>query len=226
MSLKVVCVRTGRKYPLRYVLHLQRMVERYLPYDHEFICLTDQQDHQNDPNITFIDISHWKLHTWFAKMLIFNHDVVGSGKILYIDLDMVIAGDLRPLVDLDIDFGICQNFTQIRQTREGKVTWPCRYGSCVMLLSDRWARHQFWEQFWNRSWQWITEARQFGDQWIIEKMYGGAVYLQDMLPEGYFLHYRDFTDTPKPDAHILVFAGKSKPMNCKIEWIKKLWNCH
>jgi len=226
--MKVFCVRTGNKYPIRYVLHLHQMIARHLPVDHEFFCLTDQPSF-GPADIHFIDITKYGLKGWFAKMLIFNREVVGDGRILYIDLDMVIARCLEPLVNLDIDsmLGICENFTRIHQRNNGgQIKWPCGFGSCVMLLGKDYGT-EVWDKFWENSWKHITDAKQFGDQYIIEKLTAGnAVLLQDLLPEGYFLHYRDFTDKPDPRAAILVFGGRRNPMNCQIPWIKQLWNCH
>ena len=220
----VVCVKTGHKYGMRYVVHLKRMIDKYLPVEHRFVCLTDQ--HEREPGgIEFIDIREYGLKGWYAKMLIFNRSIVGPGKILFIDLDMVIARSLMPLVALDHEFVICRNFTQLRQMRDGgKVTWPCLYGSCVMLLGDGFGL-DIWHQFMSDSWGWITRAKQMGDQWIIEQLDNSAVFFQDVLPTGYLLHYKDFTDTPDDRAAILVFAGKTKPIDCKIEWIKRLWYC-
>lgn len=225
--LTVVCVQTGHKYSFKYVLHLRRMVAKHLPLDHQFICLTDQP-HTDPQDIHLIDIAEYHLKGWFAKMLVFNRDVVGPGKILYIDLDMVIAGSLLPLVSGDFEhyFGICQNFTQIRQAKDdGRVTWPCGFGSCVMLLGEGYGP-EVWDKFWPDSWDHIVDCKQYGDQYIIEKLTAGnAILLQDILPAGYFLHYKDFTDEPDPDAAILVFAGKNKPIDCQIPWIKQLWIC-
>lgn len=223
----IVCVKTGHKYGMRYVLHLQRMIEKHMPVEHRFVCLTDQDESQ-PPGIEFINIREYGLKGWFAKMLVFNREIVGPGKILYIDLDMVVAGDLGPLVNLDIDYelGICENFTQIRQRRDGgKVTWPCGYGSCVMLLGKEYGP-EVWDKFSEDPWAHIANSKQFGDQYIIEKLTAGkAIFLQDLLPPGYFLHYKDFTDEPDERAAILVFAGKTKPIDCSIPWIKTLWFC-
>lgn len=210
-----------------YVLNLQRMVARHLPIEHEFICLTDRYMPWSN-SITPIDISKYCLKSWFAKMLVFNRELIGDGPILYIDLDMIIAGSLLPLVGLGMDYRlyICENFTQIRQNRNGgKVTWPCGFGSCVMLLGDDYG-NDVWEKFCVDPWGHIHRSRQFGDQYIIENLTAGhAIFLQDVLPEGYFLHYKDFTTEPDPRAHVLVFAGKTKPVDCKIPWIRQHWDC-
>jgi len=230
--LKVVCVMTGRKYSMKYVYHLRRMITKHLPVDHTFICLTDEPIENPPSNIKFINvakyISQYGLKIWFAKMLIFNREIVGDGKILYIDLDMVIAASLEPLANLDMEYhlGICANFTRINQARNGgKPTWPCGYGSCVMLLGEEYGP-EVWDKFSKDTWGYIGNAHQFGDQYIIEKLTAGnAIMLQDVLPDGYFLHYKDFTINPDKRAAVLVFAGKTNPADCDIQWITDLWYC-
>lgn len=216
----VVCVRTGEKYGIEYVAALRDMVSKHLPRRHRFVCLTDQPERIG--GVSFLSIGGYGLEGWFAKMLVFNRAFVGDGKILYIDLDMVIAGSLEPLADLNIDFGICKNFTRIRQEKEGNVTWPCLFGSCVMLLGAGFGQH-VWDEFKRDRLGYIERAGNKGDQQIIQWINPSSLYLQLILPPGYLLHYKDFTDTPDDSAAILVFAGKSKPANCQIEWIRNHW---
>lgn len=218
----VVCVRAGKKYGIGYVAALARMVSENISQDYRMLCLTDQPERID--GVEFIDISEFDLHKWFAKMLVFNRRIVGTGKILFIDLDMIIIGGLDRLVDLDVSFGICRNFTRLRQGKTGSVTWPCLYSSCVMLLDDQFG-DDVWEKFWLTPSQHIKNAGRLGDQAIIQWLYPAAPYLQNKLPDGYFLHYSDFTDKPDERAAILVFAGRHKPHNCEFDWIKRLWTC-
>lgn len=225
----VVTVRTGKKYPVWYVTHMKRMMARYLPGMTRFVCLTDQPE--SIDGVVTVDISAYGLKSWYAKMLVFNRDVVGPGKILYIDLDMIVAGDLTPLVNLDCAFAICRNFTQINQARNGgRVTWGCGYGSCVMLLGEQFGTGEdetIWDKFHEDEWGWIEKAAQMGDQWIIEQIHPHAAILQDLLPPGFFLHYKDFPEDPLSamDARVFVFAGKTKPHDCQIKWIRDKWHC-
>ena len=220
MSITVICVRTGKKYGIGYVAALRDMVAEHLTQPHRFVCLTNQPERLD--GVEFIDISRFDLPGWWAKMLVFNRRVVGAGKILFIDLDMVIIGSLDRLADLDIDFGICRNFTRIRQAKNNRVMWPCFYSSCVMLLGDGFGP-KIWETFSCMHSEYIESAGRLGDQSTIQWLYPAAPYLQNKLPDGYFLHYSDFTDEPDERAAILVFGGRHKPSNCEFEWVRNRW---
>ena len=43
MTVAVVCVHWGTKFPLDYVYNLKAMVERNTTIDHKFICYSDKQ---------------------------------------------------------------------------------------------------------------------------------------------------------------------------------------
>lgn len=232
ITVAAVCV--GKRYGTHYINNLASMVERHLPGQYRFVCLIDET-RKHVPGVQYINVSNFKLPpSWFCKMLLFNRDLLGEDPILFIDLDMIIKGDLTPLVvweDPEAPFGICGNFTRVFQERvDGKATWPCKYGSCVMRLPQGDWGQDIWEYFNNDSWEWMSRAKQMGDQWIIEQIVPEkeVTILQDVMPENYFYHYRDFIGLVAPtkevdEAAILVFAGKTKPDNCQAPWIEELW---
>ena len=138
-------------------------------------------------------------------------------RVVFFDLDTVICGDLGALAALDVEFGICQNFTRLAGLKN-----VCAYGSCVMTIGpDRMG--DVWEQFSDEPQQWINASGPHGDQWIIEKLAPGGCLLQEALPTGYFLGYRELTDAKPPGCSLVIFAGRSKPHNCNEEWIQREW---
>ena len=166
-----------------------------------------------------VDISRYKLPGWWSKMCLFNRDLYHpNSKMIYFDLDTIITGDLGPLIDLEVDFGICQNFTQLR----GNKTWPCRYGSCVMALEPEFG-HSIWEMFWIQAEYMMQTCARGGDQRAIELLCSSAVFLQDRLPANFFHHYKDFTNSQPPGSVVAVFGGDSKPENCNIPWLLENW---
>lgn len=168
-----------------------------------------------------IDVSTLGLQGWWAKMALFNARVRPAGRVIYLDLDTVIAGDLQPLAQLDVDFGICANFTR----RAGNVSWPCNYGSCVMSFADGWGTH-IWDAFNAKRKHFMDEAGRLGDQWVIEQLHDDAALLQDELPKGFFVGYRELPmhkEVKPPEAHLIIFAGNHKPDNCQLKWIRRLW---
>jgi hypothetical protein len=211
----VACVRTGTKYGIDYVYRLHGMVKRHLRTPHRFVCLTDRP--QDLPGIECIDVSSYGLPGWFAKMILFEPEWRAGERVLYFDLDTVICGDLTALAGLEVEFGICANFTKLKGLRT-----VCSYGSCVMTIApDRLC--EVWEQFWDEPQGWIDAAGPHGDQWIIEKLAPAATLLQDACPGGFFLGYRDLTDRKPPGCSLVIFAGRSKPHTCNEEWIVTEW---
>lgn len=212
----VACVRTGGKYSTDYVYKLRDMVARHLPIPHEFICLTDNPNHL--VGIKTDDIWCYHLQGWWGKMALFEPRWRAGERVLYFDLDTVICGDLSPLANLFVDFGICANFTRAA----GNKSWPCHYGSCVMTLGPNRCEN-IWHSFNADDYRLMMKAGNYGDQKVLEWLSPAATLLQDVLPQGFFLGYRDLADTKPKECSVVVFAGSSKPHNSNKEWIKDAW---
>ena len=213
--LTVACVKVGNKYPFDHVIKLKNMVARHLPIEHRFVCLTDRPMRYID--IQSIDVSFYGLQGWWSKMCLFNREIMPAGRILYFDLDTVIVDDLLPLAELVCDFGICANFTRAA----GNRNWPCSYGSCVMTIGPRFGQ-DIWNEFETRAHGLIENCRH-GDQEAIESIYPQGFYLQDYVPPGFFLNYRDLSTARPSEASVVVFGGHNKPDNCDIPWVQEAW---
>lgn len=211
----VACVWVGNKYPVEYVEKLARMVARHLSRPHRFVCLTD-----NDAvvaGVEFVNIAELGLREWWAKMALFSPEIRGAGRCVYLDLDTVIVGSIDPLADYSGEFAICENFTRLA----GNKGWPCAYGSCVMVLPDGWGADLF-ERFMRNRNNYIATCPR-GDQQAIEKLHPNAVYLQAVLPAGFFVNRREFTDEIPKGAALMIFAGKKKPHTERHKWIGEAW---
>lgn len=216
----VACVWTGHKYGIEYVERLSRMVARHMPVDYRFVCLTD-----NAASLTGIgeafDISTYGLPGWWGKMALFQPGWRMSEDVLYFDLDTVIIGSLFPLAALTAEFAICANFTRAA----GNTTWPCRYGSCVMKIGAT-VDGRVFQTFMKDKEASMLRYRSTGDQRLIEDLIPDAMLLQEMLPAGFFLGYRDLhhhVAKPPLGCSVVVFAGKNKPDNCQVPWARAAW---
>lgn len=212
----VACVRTGDKYSTDYVYKLRDMVKRHLKMEHEFVCLTDRP--KELLGVGVINISSYKLAGWWGKMYLFELFWRASEKVLYFDLDTVICGDITELAKLDIDLGICGNFTRAA----GNLSWPCRYGSCCMVIGKNLSSY-IWDVFCKNKNMMMASIGHYGDQKAIEEIYPSATILQEVLKPNFFVGYRNLTDKKPDDCSIVVFAGSHKPDNCEHDWIKKEW---
>lgn len=213
--IEVACVRTGYKYSPDYVFRLKAMVARHLSLPHRFTCFTD--DPAALPGIHTIDIGR-EAPGWWGKMELFAHQANSTSRLVYLDLDTVVAGDLSPLAQLGVEFGICGSFTRAA----GNKQWPCGYGSCVMVMAPGFGA-EIAEQWRLKAGRLMQEAGRYGDQWVIERLHPTATILQDVLPPGFFLGYRDLQTARPEGCSLVIFAGSAKPHNCDEEWIKDAW---
>lgn len=156
-------------------------------------------------------------------MLLFSPAVRDSEYTIYFDLDMVLVGSIDPLLQVPGSFAICENFSRLA----GTVNW-CKYGSCVMVFRGEWGRPIF-QAFWDNRDAVMRRCGNKGDQKAIEELLvqeaQQAYVLQDALPAGFFLHYKDLKPVQPPETRVVVFGGRSTPENCKLwpykEWVKK-----
>jgi hypothetical protein len=212
----VACVRTGTVYSFDYVTKLRNMVGRHLRRPYSMVCLTDQPDRCE--GVEFIDITAAGLPGWWAKLLLFEPTWRNHNRVIYVDVDTVIIGDLSPLADVPGEFAICENFTRLLT----KPSYPCRYNSSVMVIGGGMAGF-VWDRFAKHSKSLMEEHARYGDQACIEALYPDAPFLQRLLPKNFFFNYRQLT-MHKPNAAMVNFGGSNKPHTCPIPWVQREWS--
>lgn len=96
---QVVCVKWGDKYPPYYVNRLYNMVMRSTSYEVDFYCITDDPHGLND-RISILPLPDLGLQGWWYKLSLFSNDIYDfQGRLLYIDLDVVIVDNIDALLD-------------------------------------------------------------------------------------------------------------------------------
>lgn len=89
--LTVACIRVGDRYGPEYPATLRRMVARHLSEPYRFVCVTehewDGERMEPEPG----------LPGWWQKVALFKPGRF-SGRVLFLDLDIVVLGCLDPLV--------------------------------------------------------------------------------------------------------------------------------
>lgn len=215
-GLTVACVRTGTKYGNQYVERLRNGVARHLHRPYRFVCLTDQPE--RIAQVEYEPIGDLQLPGWWAKMYLFAHNWRYGQRVIFLDLDMVICSDIGKLAEVTEPFAICDNFT-----RRAGGHWPCRYSSACMVFNPE-LDSGVWERFeQNRRGYIKGPYEKYGDQRIIELLYPNAALLQPKVGEHFFLHYRWLTRNRPANVAVVVFAGRNKPDNTAIDWVKREW---
>jgi hypothetical protein len=217
MELIFACVRTGTRYSFDYVTKLRNMVARHAPQQpYSMVCLTDQPD--SCSGVDFVDISSLSLPGWWGKMALFEPQWRGKAKVVFLDLDTVIIGDLKPLSAVPGELSICESFTRLITN----PTYPCKYNSSVMVLGGGMGSF-IWDVFERRRELLMMTHAKHGDQACIEELYPSAPFLQRLLPKDYFCNYRQLTNHKPKNAAIISFGGNHKPDNCPIPWVQEAW---
>lgn len=221
INIAVVWTHGPRDYEADYVRKIRSMVLRHCgDWEVDFLCYTDRG--YAPPGWILIDLNVYPQpmrEGWWGKMQLFDTMFRGPENVVYFDLDTVIVGDITPLFKYAEEnyFGICSNFT-----REVSPDYPCKFGSCVMTFHKSFGDNEFY--VWSRIYMDMKQrAGKYGDQKVIETMVPDAGILNDHMPKDFFVGRRDFKETLDPSNAVMIFAGKHKPANSLLPWVKEHW---
>lgn len=195
--LTVVCIKVGTKYNADYVNKLQNMVSRHLTIPHDFICITD--DHV-DVNCKCIlpELNDG----WWTKLTLFKKDPYGiEGKILFLDLDIVIRENIDCFAQYQSDFIIIKDWLM-----------PM-FNSSVFLL-EAGTRSKVWESYIKDPETAKVYAKGGDQHWITLHAKG------ETWPDDWIKSYK--VNNFKEEGKIVVFHGNPKPHKCD-SWVKDQW---
>lgn len=106
----VVCMKWGTKFPASYVNTLASMVRKHLPPPYRFVCFTDDGNGLNE-EIEILPLPEMQLakslpERGWRKLTVLGNNLGGglTGQALFLDLDVVITGDLQPFFDEQGEF--------------------------------------------------------------------------------------------------------------------------
>ncbi len=239
-TLNVLCMKWGPKYGGDYVNTLYSMVDRHLTLPWRMVCFTDRDDGvrqdvhcQPMPEIYVPEarqISPWK------KVSIFKPNLGGlSGKALFLDLDVVVTGNLDAFATYSDKLAIPENWTQPGQgvgnssvfTFEiGALTYIYdRYCETVDTLFDHFPNSQ---TFVSRTAGEHGDLEYFPKEWVrsfkVDCMPGGVMnwIARPKLPDG--AKVIAFHGDPKPpDAAQGLYPGKWYKHVRPTPWILDHW---
>lgn len=208
---QIVCLKWGLKYPSHYVNKLYGMVARNVTPPFNFYCITENSDGirpevKIKPLISIpADIHHTK--GWWYKLGIFSPDLDLTGDMLFLDLDVVVTGNLDKFFNLKGDFCIIEDWNSSpRRTI---------YNSSVMRFNKE--KYRFiWDKFLENPQ--AVMKRHVGDQnWITECLGQTATF----WPKDWCLSFKyQCSDGLPNEEGIVIFHGRPNPDEIK----DKDWN--
>ena len=159
-----------------YVERLQSMAKRFAPA-HRFVCLTDQAAEL--PGVQCIPIEPLPgIFAWWSKLQLFNprHRELQSGRILYLDLDVLLVDRIVQIAEFDAPFALVPDGAPGFFGKGNKRTVK-RYNSSVMVWNGGEQNELY------TAWNATAAEVLWGDQdWIGERAPHAATMPREWFP--------------------------------------------
>ncbi len=214
MTPTIACVlRSGGRYSADWVARLKRGIERHTTVPHRFVCLTDV----DVPDVeTIALVESWP--GWWSKIELFRPGLL-TRQTLYLDLDVVIVGDIAPLLRA------CDAFTMVHERGTSNY-----FNSSVMA--------------WNGDMSFLhnafrADALQHMHRYRSHPRIGDQAFISEFLVSegkkprtfrgvlGYdaiVSYKRDRCESrPPPSACVANFHGRPKPCDFETGWVAEAW---
>ena len=210
-QLSVVVVQTndylGRG--AEYVKKLRRQVRKNLTIPHEFFVVTDE------PASFYprMKVKPSSLPGWWEKLRLFKPGMFPDGRVLFLDLDTFIIGNIDDIASLDTPFATLRDFWR----KDG-------LGPAVMIWRTD-AALGIWEAFVAGGMK-MTHPQ--GDQGFLENLDQGNFrkridILQDKYPDRFVSYKTHCTNGVPEGASVVCFHGKPRPHEVA-GWAVEVWN--
>lgn len=164
MSFTLACVMVKgkrRDYTPKYVHRLRNMVGRHTDRPFKTICLTDRP-HEMPEGVIPVQVPETRKgeRGWWRKIDLFNPAMPFNGRVLYLDLDTLVVGNLDAILDFPAEFAIAPDSAPTFLGKNGLRTEKGYQSSCIVF--DAGSREKIYTEF-DKKWKSIL----WGDQdWI------------------------------------------------------------
>jgi hypothetical protein len=208
-----------------YVERLFAGLKRHLRQPFRFVCMTEQNRIANFSNgierHEIEDLALTKIKGCFARLRMFDlgwQDRLGlNDRIVCLDLDTVLVGDLDVLFDYDDRFIILSG---------ANASNPCPYTACIFMLQAG-AHPELWDEFaidavaripryeFPDDQGWMHFKIPHAATWPVGQSHGIYAYKKPGWPHG---------DELPVDARIVAFPGSRDPSKIShLSWVKEHW---
>jgi len=227
----VLCIKHGIKYSSEYVNILHNMVKRNTTLDYEMVCLTD------DPKGIDKEVKTYPLPAnlggWWVKPYMFSKDLPIIGTILYMDLDVVISGNIDKLFTYEPNrWCVIRDFTRVM-----RKDWK-KYNSSVIRFKTGQLDH-VWTDY-KQDYKSI-QRRMHGDQdWLFERDKSAMLWPDSWIQSWKWEVRKDKqlapglkgarklktieNVTPRVECAVCVFHGDPNPHLCEDPWVRENWH--
>jgi len=147
----------NNRYTEMWVEKMRNMVARNMTVPYEFVCLSNIPFKMKGVKVIPLK---YNLPGWWSKLELFRNDLpIGRGRVLYLDLDLVILSSLDPFINFEGDIAICDSFVDNTDAKDPGIRRG--YNSSVISYNYP-VTLPIWDTFIKRKEHWMEQCR--GDQ--------------------------------------------------------------
>lgn len=187
-----------------YISSLYESIKKHTTTPFKFICFTDQPNKVSVPSIKFVPKYKWNLN----KFIVFNPKYDLLGKVLTLDLDIVILKNINDIINFKEEFITCEAAYRKNTAGGSIVGTTINYG-----------RKNIWQPLIENTEE-IT-LKTGGSERMFYRLYLNNIEFFQHKYSGIYSYKRDVAgDQIKKDTRILRWHGKPRPHETKL--FKKL----
>lgn len=211
--LRIVCIDHGdyQGRGAEYTNILHDSVRRNLPagFPGLFEVLTDDPARGYAPGIVVHLLPNYGLRGWWNKLQMFAPGTFPAGdRILYLDLDTAVTGDLAGIAAYSGTFAILRDFYRPRGLQSSVMAWEA--GTHLDL----------WESYALEGYpQWDPR----GDQGWLEDHLRRTDTWQALFPKEFCSYKLHASESIPLKAKVVVFHGQPRPHDVRHGWVPKVW---
>jgi hypothetical protein len=220
-KITIVCVKEGAKYDFRYVNALFNMLKKTLSCDFNFVCFTE-----NPLGISrFIEVRPLPMPIskgWWNKCLLFKPKLL-TGRVLYLDLDMIIVRDLVKYFEGHDQLTLLANKYFLNGNFVTRLNTSMMYWNaddlCFRIISDTYLLNK--ELYDSDGYLKRDGTSDIGDQQVI---LDSKLQFRFFPSQGieYFKFIKD-EDYLSPDVDLIVCKGKKQEDYFQHPLVQKFW---
>lgn len=215
LTVACVWVRGNVPYTAEYVERLAAMARKALGGPVRVVCLTDQPERVPESVEPRTICPMPGVAGWWAKLHLFNPANGLSGRVLYLDLDTLVVGDLAPIVHWPAAFATIPDGGSAFKPKDGKTVIK-RFNTSVMVF-DAGVYPDLFSGF-----SLAVASRLWGDQDMLAERHPEAA----MLPAAWFPRLSGIGASGAIPAEAKVVLSK-KPKNIEAAkqwpWFNAIW---
>ena len=193
----IICFKWGR-WSAEYVYKLKNMLERNVTVPYTFSCFTDEYI----PGLHNIEIPEhivkWKGN--FTKFFVYSEDNGLSGRVIMIDLDSVIQGNIDHLIQYDGPWCGIRPLNNKTKTHRG--------GGLVSFIKEE--HTWIYDDVAVNLKQYSAEL-QGKERYLYQKWFGESDTWQDLYPGSIASYKYDILKNNGLDAPFIAFHGQPRP---------------